>query len=269
MISPDEVVTQDPVIISAYAGGLGDALCFSTLPEMYARTGRTVLIGRPAVEPAIRNPETKRLVWEANPFVSGFVDDVGITFTHREMHNWIWQQNQTRTLVEAMEALHGFEPIHRLPKIYYQPKWRSEVRQTVYADPTSISQRMSPDVFESFVDHVCRARNFSRNEIVVLSSRYSGPQGVGSLCANPRYEVKDIFEYADIIASCRLFITTESGGGILASAIRGLEPAPEIFALATTRAMNDRLFQFPNIRYCATGQLSEDFYIHPDVPVLR
>jgi hypothetical protein len=235
---------------------------------MYARTGRTVLIGRPAVEPAIRNPETRRLVWEANPFVSGFVDDVGITFTHREMHNWIWRQIETRTLVEAMEALHGFEPVHRLPKIYFQPKWRPEVRETVYADPTSISQRMTPEVFDSFVDHVCRARKLDRDRIVVLSSQYSGAQGAGSLCNNPRYEVKDIFEYADIIASCRLFITTESGGSILASAIRGLEPTPEIFALVATRAMNDRLFQLPNVRYCTTGRVSEDFFVHSDPSVL-
>lgn len=254
-------------IISPYAGGLGDNLCFSTLPELYARSGYTVLIGRPAVEPAIRNPETKRLVWEMNPFVSGFVDEVGTVFSHREMHAWIWAQKTTRTLVEAMEALHGFEPTHRFPRVFYQPKWRPEAREAIFADPTSISQRMQPQVFDAFIDHICRARSLDRNRIVVLTSKHSGAQGMQALEGNPRYAVKDIFEYADLIASCALFIASESGGAILASALRREEPSPEIFSLFTNHGMNDRLFQFPNVRYCVTGQMADDYYLHPDVPV--
>ena len=253
------------VIISPYAGGLGDNLCFSTLPEMYARSGFTVFIGLPAVEPSIRNLETRCLVWEMNPFVSGFVDDVGITFTHREMHQWIWNQNETRTLVEAMEALHGFKPTHRYPKVYYLPKWRPEVRETIFADPTSISQPIPPEVFDSFVNHVCNSRDYDKERIVVLTSKYAGPKGNLALVGNERYEVKDIFEYADLIWSCHLLLTSESGGAILASALRHDGHNPEIFSLFTTYGTNDRLFQFPNVRYCTTGKVTDDFLFHPDI----
>jgi hypothetical protein len=253
--------SQD-VVISPYAGGLGDQLCFSTLPEMYARKGYRVFIGRPAVERGARNPETRRLVWEMNPFVSGFVDKGGKTFTHREMHRWIWGQIESRTLVEAMEALHGFRPTHKLAKIYYKPKWRPEFVNTIFADPSSISQAISPEVFGLFIAHLCRARDINRRSIVILKSKYSGQHGAQALSGNPVREVSDIFEYCDLIASCRLFITAESGGSILGSAIRGGDPRPEIISLFTTYACNDRLFQFPNVRYCVTGKMTEDYLVH-------
>jgi hypothetical protein len=253
-------------IISPYAGGLGDQLCFSTLPEMYARQGYTVLIGAPAVEPAIRNPETQQLVWEHNPFVSGFTTERGRTFSHKEMHKWIWAQSGTRTLVEAMEALHGFAPTHRYPRVYYQPKWRPEFRATVFADPTSVSQSMRPEVFEAFVDHLCRARDFEKESIVVLTSQHAGPHGQGALSKNRRYSTANIYEYADIIYSCHAFIASESGGAILASAIRQFGSIPEVFSLFTNYGVNDRLFQFPNVRYCATGQMGDDYYLHPPSP---
>ena len=253
--------TKD-VIISPYAGGLGDNLCFSTLPEMYARTGFKVLIGRPMVEPNIRNLEVQQLVWEANPFVSGYTEEMGKTFSHREMHHWIWAQNETRTLVEAMEALHGFTPVHKYPKIYYEPNKRPDAKNEIFADPTSISQNITPEAFDEFARHICNARGYELSEIVVLSSKYSGKKGATALAGNRRYVVRDIFEYADLIFSCRLFITSESGGAILASAIRGEAKSPEIMTLFATNGMNDRLFQFPNVRYCVTGKVENDYFFH-------
>jgi hypothetical protein len=261
--------TSKRIVISSYAGGLGDTLCCSTLPEMYARQGYEVFIGRPRVEKSMRNPESQKIIWEMNPFVSGFVDEAGISFSHKEMHQHIWAQNDSITLVEAMESLHGFKPAHRFPKIYYQPKWRSEFKETIFADPTSISQTMRPDVFDSYIDHICRARDYDKNKIIVLSSNYAGRAGAEALAGNERLQVNDIFEYADLIYSCALFITSESGGAILASAIRGTEPCPEIFSLFTNSGMNDRLFQFPNVRYCSTGQMGGDFYVHTDVPIVE
>ena len=65
ILKPDPYMQSDTstkdVIISPYAGGLGDNLCFSTLPEMYARTGFKVLIGRPMVAPNIRNLAVQQL----------------------------------------------------------------------------------------------------------------------------------------------------------------------------------------------------------------
>lgn len=249
------------VIISPHAGGLGDNLAYSTLPELYARNGSTVLIGRPAFEPGMRNPEARRLVWELNPFVSGFADEVGITVASTEMYKWIWGQVEARTLVEAMEALHGFKPAHQFPKVYYQPKRRPEFAETIFSDPSSISRSISPEAFSSFVDHLCRVRDIDRQSIVLLKSNYAGPNGAQTLVGNATYNVADIFEYCDLIASCRLFITSESGGAILASALRGGEETPEIFSLYTTIGFNDRLFVFPNIRYCVTGKMTEDFFV--------
>lgn len=58
------------------------------------------MIDAPAVEPAIHNPEAQGLMWEHNPFVSGFTPDRGRTFGHAETHKRIWAQRETLTLVE-------------------------------------------------------------------------------------------------------------------------------------------------------------------------
>ena len=54
-----------------HAGGLGDSLLYSTLPEKWVRElGFEFYI----VNPNWRNPGVAPLVWESNPYVSGILE---------------------------------------------------------------------------------------------------------------------------------------------------------------------------------------------------
>ena len=60
---------MDDVILSAWHGGLGDSLQFSTLPEeFHKQQGRDTYILENA---PFRNPEIYDLVWGENPYVKG------------------------------------------------------------------------------------------------------------------------------------------------------------------------------------------------------
>lgn len=60
------------VILSAYHGGLGDNLQFSTLPEeFFKQQGRETYIWSRS---KFRNPEIYDLVWGNNPYIKGIKD---------------------------------------------------------------------------------------------------------------------------------------------------------------------------------------------------
>jgi hypothetical protein len=249
------------IVLAPHASGLGDHLIYTTLPELFARRGDEVYVT--AGIPGFRNPEVRELVWGRNPFVSGFVDEPPNAGVQTISAEFIGAAKHHPSSIAAIEALHGFTPSGQLPRVYYQPRFRPEFRTLSLADPRSISQPMKPEAFEAFVDHHARWQGFDRRHVVVLQSQYSGPHGEGALSQNPRQQVQNIFEYADLIYSCRRFLVAESGGQVLAAAIRGTNAAPEVFALFTTYALNDELFTCPNVRYSATGSMTPDYLIYP------
>jgi hypothetical protein len=75
----------------------------------------------------------------------------------------------------------------------------------------------------------------------------------------PRVRADTIFDFASAIYSCALFMTNESGGAALASAIKGAAPYPKICAAMATRSFNTRTWVWSNIDYWITGSLTPDF----------
>lgn len=246
------------IVIAPHAGGLGDALLYSTLPELYARRGDEVYI---AAHVAPRNPEMPELVWRHNPFVKGLSNDepnAGCSIWRGL--DFIREAKVHRSPIRAVEELHGFAPTNDFPRIYYKPKWREEFRNTVFCDPTSISQPCAATVFNESVAWMARWKEFNMADVTVLTSRHVGPAGRDSLAGFPRYPVSSIFEYVDCIYSCRLFIAAESGSQVLASAIRGAHASPEVIGIHTTMSWNDHIFTFPNVYHIVTGRMTKDFH---------
>lgn len=250
--------------LAPYAGGLGDALLFSTLPELYALRGDKVYICN---TPACRNPEVRELVWGCNPFVSGFTNEqpnvIGgsVFLKENQKYNQIFYYKHMRSSIEAIEKLHGFENTDHLqcPKIYYKPKFLPDWRNKVVFDPFSHSQEITLNILEDFTQWICRWNNYNIHDMIILSSRYSGNHGGGLLQYNKGYFVKDIFEYCDIMNSCKAFLVSESGGQVLASALRANNPNINVFGLQTTKSVNNRYFLMPNILVYVTGRMTDDF----------
>src|SRR5262249_45456565 len=116
-------------------GGLGDNLQFSTLPEMFASRGTCTLV---STRNAVRNPEIDSLVWGTNPFISGVSDAEPNAGESRGpiVHSLPRSLNH----IERIECAHGFEPVHRFPKVYYKPTPIPELSGAVIVDVGSTSK---------------------------------------------------------------------------------------------------------------------------------
>ena len=109
---------MDDVILSAFHGGLGDNLQFSTLPEeFHKQQGRDTYIWSQA---SFRNQEIYDLVWGCNPYVKGVKDGRRTAGDTPEI-NFV-NPNGYYSSITNWEYLHGLEPTNSLPKIYYEPK---------------------------------------------------------------------------------------------------------------------------------------------------
>lgn len=238
------------VTLDAPIGGLGDALLFSTLPQLYAERGDDVYISERTV---CRNPEVFDLLYARNPYIKGALarseaDEVAGMPHERD---FFLQARQWTNPIGLLESLHDFVPRHDRPQVYYRPQSRPEWRDRVFMDPTSISQAFSTELFERFA-----ARTLLDGEAFVVESAHLGTRSGAAVFPDaPRYRVRDIYEYIDIIASCKAFVCTESGSQSVAAAVR----RDGIYALCTTMHYNSRLYVWPNVNYTVTGALSADY----------
>ena len=124
---------MDDVILSAFHGGLGDNLQFSTLPEeFHKQQGRDTYIWSQA---KFRNQEIYDLVWGHNPYIKGIKDG---TWTAGDTPE-IGHKTLVSDCISNWEALHGLEPTNRYPKIYYKPKKIYGFHNIILVDLSSIN----------------------------------------------------------------------------------------------------------------------------------
>jgi hypothetical protein len=248
------------IVIGFHAGGLGDNLIYTTLPRLFSEQGDSVFI---SIRTPWRNDEIRQLCWERNPYVKGFVDEApnaGNVFVDLKYI----KSAKMFGPIKAMERCHGLKTdlplILRRPEVYYRPRIREDLEDTVIIDPRSISQAIDNTAFEEFVNWVMRWNDFNRRKMFVVESKHSGPSGAGVFSHLPRLRVDSIFEYADVIAGAHAVCMAESGGHVLAAALRG----KRTFAQFSTMAYNDRIFVFPNVQYYITGKTTPDFHYYPE-----
>lgn len=245
-------------VIAIGGPGLGDSLSYSTLPEELTRQrGYEVWIKPPFLP--WRNPEVRAL-WERNPYVAGFTDDPGNGFArweHREPRSY-------RSWILGMENEYGCLPTNEWPRLYGPPpKILSEMRRQVFIDPRSSSQAFPAHVIEQYVKNVGYQLGFDPSRVFVVESPYSAVNGADALADNPRWRVSGIDEYTSVVASCAIFLTVESGGHMLASAVKGASRTPHVVSLFSTFQYNDRVFVMGNVDYRVTGKIDEkDWYAY-------
>jgi hypothetical protein len=233
---------------------------YSTLPERFVRErGDEVYIQ--SRHPGFRNDEVRDLVWGRNPFVSGFIQEDPSAGACVVVDTLIRDAKRYGNSITAVERGHGFEPHNVKPRVYYQPTFRRDAAHLVLADPTSITQALSPETFQDFTRHVCRWSGYDIGGVTVIESAHRGEHGREALPSNPRIEAANIYEYADLLYSCKAFLTTESGGMSLASALRDRGT----HALVCAHTWNDSVWRWPNVEYRVTGKMGSD-YLQYDEP---
>jgi len=197
--------------------GLGDHLQHSTLPKLYHSLGSKVFISNKCV---YRNDEIKELVWESNPYVEGFSDiepNAGMSCpTIQSEAVKIWKP--TTVSLTNIELSHGFKRERPRPELHYKPKLISGLSEVTIFDASACtaysnykSEKIAEIVAEKFGNDVLyiKSKKIEQKEHEDLSTK--------------RFDlmyVKSIFEYCDVISSCKNFVSLMSGGHSLCQAIR-------------------------------------------------
>jgi hypothetical protein len=242
---------MDDIILRVESPGLGDHIIYSTIPERFAVRGHRVLISN---RTPVRNSEVRSLLYDENPFVSGWSDkpaNAGNSRAERGVPHNI----RFRSIIEAIEFAHGLPADGLYPKIYYVPRLVDRFAAAVIVDPRTHSQPFPPEVFDRLLERL----DFPRTQTYVVQSPHSGSNGARSAASYPRVRVGSLHEYIDLIYSCAAYVGTESGGSALASAVRQERTKPEIYAITTTKNWNDRAYIFPNVTYTVVSGLQPDW----------
>ena len=223
------------IVISQPWGGLGDNLQYSTLPEIYTKLGHDVYISK---NNKYSNSEIYDLVWKLNPYIKGESDiepNAGSCMQHIE-----YDINHINNVVLS----HGLtDSTYTYPLIYYKPKKIEELSNTLLYDITSISQQFSDEyIYSTFTSLFNKHTELDKKRIVFknINNRITPDFNTNTI------QVNDIFEYCDIIYSCKVFVCLHSGSSVLASAIKQDNILPEIYC-CHYRSL--KCFIFNNINY--------------------
>lgn len=233
-------------ILSAFHGGLGDNLQFSTLPEEFFRQkGIETYIRRDSF---FRNSEIFDLVWGYNPYVKGISDGDWNCGDTPGRHRVILSN-----CISNWEALHGLAPTNIYPKIYYTPKYLDGYKDTYLVDISAISVKYSNEFILKIIDNLKKTlqgnfvnirftKSITSDQIIYESGSFSN------------VEVTSLTHYCDLLNSCKGIICLFSGINSLSSAIKNeFNKFLDIKTIIDKNTYNDckskSLFIFDNVDY--------------------
>lgn len=246
------------IVLGTHASGLGDNLLFSTLPEGLTKRGNEVFISTQSTpnvphQAPWYNDEIRQLVWEANPFVLGFVNEPPTYdwgFGSELWNDFVPLAKQIGPIC-AIEDLHGIDCTNDTPKVYYKPTIFDGFAKRTLIDPSSVSKPFPGHTIDTFVIWLGTQMDFDPSEVEVLTSKHAGYTELGGIQRKSILS-ESIFDYCDLIASCENFIGVQSGNSVLAAALRTENECQRTFSLVTPQAYNERIFTFPNVDYFLT-----------------
>lgn len=233
------IATPNTIIISQPWGGLGDNLQFSTLPQLYSEKGFDVYISSDNI---YRNPQIADITWKINPYIKGISDLPPNSGACKGVY---WINNE---YIKSIEYAHGFrEGLNKYPVIYYTPKKIETLANTVVYDMNASSNAYS-DIFilSSFVKIFNQYPGCEKKKII--------PTSLENVRTTPGFftesiEVHNLFDYCDIIYSCKALICLRTGTAVLASAVKRDNLTPDIHSIHNEEKRDPEGFLFDNVTY--------------------
>ena len=196
------------LILSIQKGGLGDHLFYSHLPRIAKQYGgfNQVFISNDSI---FRNPDTKKLVWELNPYLDGFTNDPGFFYFSENIQDG-------ENLLDHLMLAYGLDNHKRNhePEIYYKPLLvESLIDKTIY-DPNYIS-------YTGDIKYPTTIQNwFDQNNITPNAQmKVLGGRSISINCANT-LSTPDIFKFCDLLYSAKAIYCLSTGTGTLAAALQ-------------------------------------------------
>ncbi len=237
---------MNKMIIEQPYGGLGDNLQFSTIPELCSEKGIECYISN---KNTYRNQGIKELVWDCNPFVKGYTDEMA------NAGSSVYKVNSPSlgSIVNVMEYSHGFNSTNNLPKIYYNPLNITEFNELILID---FSSHSAHNLYKKHLDRFNKIlQNYDKKQIKILAPINDLNSSYYHRSLDNGYEVynfKDIFEYTNLIYSCKKFICLFSGSSVLSAAVGRYKENIDVECYVPQRYkidFNSNSYFFKNIKY--------------------
>lgn len=204
---------EKSLIIEISYAGLGDHLFHSHIPRIAKESGKydAVYLSNHS---KFGHPDYKKLIWELNPFLDGFVDEPGIKCDVASCVEKVNPSSATNLLDQVM---YWYQLDNGLtwnnPEVYYQPNYRAEFAHTIY-DPNFVSwigNVIDEDAMIYFkknkihFDYIMKLRG---NKTLFI------PNNTTKFIETPT-----LFDFCDLIHSCTQLYCLTSGTATLASAL--------------------------------------------------
>jgi hypothetical protein len=198
------------LVIQRKYGGLGDHLFYSHIPRIAKETRayERVLISNCS---EFRNPETKKLVWEMNPFVDGFTDEPGL-----EPELNLDEAGAEKNFLDLIMLSYGLDDGRRWhdPEVFYVPKIIKELYGKTLYDPNFIS--IAGNDFNSRRVRRYFRQSGYRPDLEMISRDKS----VSAFAGTPTIKANSLEHFCDILFSSERVVCLSSGTSHLAAALR-------------------------------------------------
>ena len=188
------------------AEGLGDMLQISTLPRRFPNFYLSDRI-------KYRNQGILDLLL-LDPHIKGISSkEPNLVF-----NNLPFKTVESRKWIRNIEATFGFDPPYsERPIIYYKPKVVEEVRNASLVDLSVIS------IIGIYRERVARLTKTLNETLKGEVFQVVSSTGQNVCICYPPIQVRDIWHYCDLVHSCKRFYCLQSGGSIVAAALRPTE----------------------------------------------
>lgn len=230
---------NDVLIIHPKYGGLGDHLLFSHLPRIAKETGtyKNVLISDKS---PYRQQETKKIVWESNPYIDGFCNKNGLFFEEFS------QIEEGMNLLDKLMLLHGMDDSKRFhePELYIKPETISYLNSLTLYDPNYISNAGHISV-KNIKEYI------KKNNIKIDVQFSTRPEWRNYVIDNASKTIspKSIMEFISDVFSCKKLICLTTGTATVAAALG--KKATVLYGMPITKiAHHSKLHEYINVQSC-------------------
>jgi len=185
-----------------------------------------------------RNDEIYDLVWKLNPYVKG-ISDLPANAGGSKVLNY-----ETSNFIKNIEISHGLSNGYRdYPVIYYEPKNTDNIDKYIFYDTTTISTNPTDSqIKNSFESIFLKYPELTPRRIEFKNIKN---RSIKDLAHEP-FIINNIYEYCDLLHSCKVFICGFSGSSALASAIKQNNSSPNIYSFG---GIGYKGFLFKNANY--------------------
>lgn len=209
--------TYIPDVVLIPHAAVGEAVLCMGRAELYSLLGYQVFVD-PACE-LRKNPEAYELLVTNNPFVIGEREA-----THRDIWDGVGFVPAGGARVDYVPGIlkpRYFSPDERRLKIHYRPKVRKTLESVVLLDLNISSYRLRPNGRDDFSRVAEYVRENYANAVALRRNVYDVPDRSFEILPVaeefPFIYYSTIYEYCDIVASCRKVACLQTGSQYLSA----------------------------------------------------